>query len=170
MEGRTQGMIPSMTLYAPHITPRLRYIVDFCGKELFDQPIHITADRREFDLTPGPRINYSREPIPNVFSIVPSGLLFESGIKPQFVTCFELNGRKAFFRTEGDFPFDIFSAAFYLLSRYEEYLPHEKDVYGRFSHTASLAWREGFLDMPLINYWLLDLREVLMRRFPELSF
>lgn len=159
-----------MTLYAPHITPRLRYIVDFCSKELFDQPIRITADSREFDTIAGPRINYSHERIANAFSIAPSGLLFESGIKPHVIACFGLNGRKAFFPTEGDFPFDIFSAAFYLLSRYEEYLPHEEDVYGRFSHTGSLAWREDFLDMPLVNYWLLDLRDALARRYPELRF
>jgi len=36
----------------------------------------------------------------------------------------------AFFKSEGDYPFDIFSAVFYLLSRYEEYLPYKKDMYG----------------------------------------
>lgn len=159
-----------MTLYSPYITPRLRYIVDFCSKELFDQPIRITADRGEFDAIMGPRINYSHEHIPDAFSIAPCGLLFESGIHPQDIVCFELSGRKAFFPTEGDFPFDIFSAAFYLVSRYEEYLPHEKDVYGRFPHTGSLAWREGFLDMPLVNYWLLDLRDAMTRRYPALGF
>ena len=159
-----------MTLYALHITPRLRYIVDFCSKELFDQPIRITDDRAEFDAIRGPRINYSHEIIPNTFSISPAGLLSESGIAAKTITCFEVNGRKAFFPAEGDFPFDIFSAAFYLLSRYEEYLPHEKDEYGRFSHTGSLAWRERFLDSPLVNYWLLDLRDALARRYPDLSF
>jgi uncharacterized protein DUF7033 len=159
-----------MTLYAPHITPRLRYIVDFCSKELFDLPIRITDDRVEFDATEGPRINYSGETIAHAFFISPAGLLSGSGITPQVVTCFEVNGRKAFFPTEGDFPFDIFSAAFFLLSRYEEYLPHEKDEYGRFSHTGSLAWREGFLDTPLVNYWLLDFRDALVRHYPDINF
>ncbi|HLZ88769.1 MAG TPA: hypothetical protein VKQ52_16045, partial [Puia sp.] len=31
-------------------------------------------------------------------------------------------------------------------------------------------WREGFLDLPLVNYWLLDLRETLTRKFPGLVF
>ncbi len=55
-----------------------------------------------------------------------------------------------------DFPFDIFAATFYLLSRYEEYLPHEKDMYGRYAHENSLAFKEGFLKLPLINIWLRD--------------
>src|SRR5579872_1100854 len=168
--GPSVGDDPPMTLYAPHITPRLRYIVDFCSKELFDEPIRITDDLGEFNATRGPRINYSHVSIVPAFSISPAGLLSESGITPRVITCFEANGRKAFFPAEGDFPFDIFSAAFYLLSRYEEYLPHEKDEYGRFSHTGSLAWREGFLDTPLVNYWLMDLRDALARRYPQLSF
>ncbi len=70
-------------------------------------------------------------------------------LRPVFVhktiECFDINFHKAFFETSGDFPFDIFAASFYLLSRYEEYLPHEKDMYGRYAHTNSLAFREHFL-------------------------
>jgi hypothetical protein len=53
-----------------------------------------------------------------------------------------------------DFRFDIFSASFYLLSRYEEYLPHEKDKYGRYSCTNSLAYKENFLHLPIVNIWI----------------
>jgi hypothetical protein len=157
-----------MTLYCPDITPRLRWIIGFCSDQLFDYPIRITHDKEEFGRTAGPRINYSLSSIADVFTIRPAGLLFETTISPRSIHCFESNGRKAFFPTEGDFPFDLFSASFYLLSRYEEYLPHEKDSYDRFSHTGSLAWREGFLDIPLVNYWLRDLREALSRKYPDL--
>jgi hypothetical protein len=159
-----------MILYCAHNTPRLQYIIDFFSKELFDVPIRITTDRAEFDETAGPRIDYSATPDKDAFSIRPAAFLFESGITPQSITCFLHNGRKAFFPTEGDIPFDIFSAAFYLLSRYEEYLPHTLDSYGRFAHTNSLAWRENFLDLPLVNYWLQDLRVALARKYPGLIF
>ena len=163
-----------MILYSSDITPRLRWIICFFNDQLFEATagasIRITSDKAEFEMDPGPRINYSRDLVPNVFNIRPTGLLLETGIKPQSVTCFECEGRKAFFPTEGDLPFDIFAAAFYLLSRYEEYLPHEKDSYGRFAHTGSLAWREGFLDIPLVNYWLQHLRVALNRKYPDLIF
>lgn len=177
-----------MLLFCPHNTQRLKYIVDFCSKELFDTPIEITTDLAVFSVAPGPKINYSADPHPAAASsgagtasssdtphpaalhIRPAGLLFATGITPQSITCFDHNGRKAFFATSGDFPFDIFSAIFYLITRYEEYLPHEMDEYGRYAHTNSLAWREGFLDLPLVNYWLQDLREALSRRFPDLVF
>jgi len=67
-------------------------------------------------------------------------------IVPQPIDCFEYNGSKAFFKTEGHFDFDIFAASFYLLSRYEEYLPHTKDMYGRFAHENAIAFKEGFLN------------------------
>jgi hypothetical protein len=159
-----------MLLYSPHNTERLRYIVDCCTAELFDTPIGITTDLAAFSAAAGPKINYSDEALPGVLQIRPAGLLFATGVEPQHITCFDHNGRKAFFATGGDLPFDIFSAAFYLVTRYEEYLPHEKDGYGRYTHTASLAWREGFLDIPLVNYWLQDLREALAGKFPGLEF
>ena len=160
-----------MLLYCPHITPRLRYIVGFVSKELFDEPIVITVDKEEYERYPLARLNYSETAfLENDFFIRSTPLLFQSDIVPQPITCFELNYHKAFFETEGDFPFDIFAASFYLLSRYEEYLPHEKDEYGRYSHTASLAYREGFLNLPLINIWLQELKAALSRKYPDLTF
>lgn len=160
-----------MLLYCNTITPRLQYVVDFFSKELFDAPILITSDRSIFQHNDGPRLNYSSEVFTGaVFTIRPVGLLWEKGIRPQSIYCFDVHGRRAFFPTTGDFPFDVLAASFYLLSRYEEYLPHEKDEYGRYAHTNSLAFREGFLDQPLVNYWLLHLKQALAQRFPGLLF
>jgi hypothetical protein len=159
-----------MLVFCPHNTARLRYIVDFISNQLFDTPIGFTTDPAVFSAATGPKINYSDQSQPESLHIRPAGLLFATGIEPQSIICFEHNGRKAFFATDGDLPFDLFSAIFYLLTRYEEYLPHEKDVYGRYAHTNSLAWREGFLDIPLVNYWLTHLRETLTRKFPGLVF
>ena len=97
-------------------------------------------------------------------------LLFEDSIREQDVNCIEINYHKAFFETRGTLPFDIFAASFYLLSRYEEYLPHEKDQYGRFSHLGSIAYKEGFLNQPLVNIWLVEFRETLKSLFPFLKF
>ncbi|MBS1564770.1 MAG: hypothetical protein JST39_10290, partial [Bacteroidetes bacterium] len=160
-----------LLLYANTITPRLRYIVDFIGNELLPDPITITTDKQQFTSFTGPRINYSETDFSEEeFYIRPVSLLFEETIVPQQIECFELNYAKAFFATRGDCPFDVLAASFYLLSRYEEYLPHEKDAYGRYAHTNSLAYREGFLNLPLINLWLADLRKSLQLKFPSLLF
>ncbi|WP_431213180.1 DUF7033 domain-containing protein [Puia sp. P3] len=159
-----------MLLYSEHISPRLRYVAGFISKELLALPIRVTSDKEAFVTHDGPRINYSAENIPGTFRIIPVPLLSETNISPQNISCFEHHGRKAFFATGGNFPFDIFAASFYLITRYEEWLPHEKDEYGRYAHTNSLAWKEGFLGIPLVNYWLLDLKEALKAVYPNLVF
>src|SRR5579862_4204998 len=160
-----------MLLYAQHITPRLEYIIDFFGKELFIDPIRITTDKNEFISSARPKINYSDTEFSNEeFFLQTTPLLFEAGIRPLPIHCFELNYSKAFFHTSGDIPFDIFAATFYLLSRYEEYLSHEKDQYSRFPHTASLAYRENFLQIPLVNVWAQELKKSLLKKFPDLLF
>ncbi|MHA4812618.1 DUF7033 domain-containing protein, partial [Flavitalea flava] len=172
MEVGAGKLIPEcMLLYTPHITPRLRYIVDFIGKELFDSPIVITTDREEFSGAAVPRLNYSQTEIAESdFFIRPVSLLFESHIEDTLIECFELNYHKAFYETAGDFPFDIFAASFYLLSRYEEYLPHSKDEFGRFAHDQSLAFREGFLGIPLINIWMQEFKKALIKKHSGLNF
>ncbi len=160
-----------LLLYSPYITPRLRYIVDFIGGELFAEPIALTSDKEEYSRHPGPRLNYSDTEMDEAeFLILSTSLLKETGVRALEIECFELNFHKAFFPTEGDFPFDIFAAAFYLLSRYEEYLPGAPDEYGRFDHTRSLAWREGFLDIPLVNIWIQEFKKALGKKFPSLVF
>ncbi|HLZ86640.1 MAG TPA: hypothetical protein VKQ52_05360, partial [Puia sp.] len=85
-----------MLLFCPHNTPRLRYIVDFCAKELFNAPIRITTDWDEFTAAGDARINYSgHPPINEAVNITPTGLLFATGIDPQPITCFEYKDRKA---------------------------------------------------------------------------
>src|SRR4051812_46556248 len=122
-----------MLLYAQHITPRLVYIINFIGKEFFQEPIEFTTDKEYFKGYNHPKINYSTTAISDPeFWIYPVDLLFETGISKKEIICFKGQDYKAFFKTaNGDFSFDVFAGAFYLLSRYEEYLPHEKDSYGR---------------------------------------
>ena len=160
-----------MLLYSPNITARLQYIVGFISKELFDDPIVITNDKGFFIAYESPKINYSETEFSSEeFYIKPVPLLFENDIRNQFIHCFELNYHKAFYQTSGDFAFDVFAACFYLLTRYEEYLPHQKDGYNRYAHTNSIAFKENFLNEPLINIWLHELKLSLKQKFPGLFF
>ncbi len=108
------------------------------------------------------RINYSHQRLlQNELLIIPVGLMHESTIQPQVIEMVTWqhadstgDSLPAFFPSPGDVPFDLFGAAFYLLSRYEEYLPAKTDAYGRFAHTESIAFRESFLHRPLVNEWI----------------
>lgn len=160
-----------MLIYATSIQPRLRYIAEFISLELGDSLLLLTSDQVEFASYNGVKINYSNETITtDEFKISPAKLLFETEINEQQLDVFQSGAYKAIFKTQGDFKFDIFAASFYLLSRYEEYLPHKKDIYGRYAHENSLAFKEDFLDIPLVNLWLKHFKEVLISKFPGYRF
>jgi hypothetical protein len=160
-----------MLIYAHQTSPRLQYICKFIFGEQLAVGYSLTIDSESFKEHDGPKINYSDlEMDADIFTLRNHPLLFENDIKEQHTECFEQNGSKAFFKTVGsDYPFDILAASFYLLSRYEEYLPHKKDQYGRYAHENSLAFKEGFLQTAQINRWLNDFGKALQSKFPELT-
>ncbi len=160
-----------ISIFCVQLSSRLQYILDFIGSELFEQPIRVYTDKTEFIQCASAKINYSDHSFEaQIFHIKPVGLLFETGTKANVpvVTAFE--NTKALYPTDGHFPFDIFAASFYLLTRYEEYQVHQKDEFGRYAHTNSMAFREGFLNLPLINLWLASFKTELAAAFPELTF
>lgn len=76
---------------------------------------------------------------------------------------------KYFFKSSsGNLPFDVFGASFWLLSRYEEYLPFKANKYNVFDYHSSLAWQNDFLDKPLVNIWCAQLRNLLQNKFDSL--
>ncbi|MDB5209323.1 MAG: hypothetical protein JWQ30_150 [Sediminibacterium sp.] len=153
-------------VYTSQITARFSYIT----RELFPS-VELTDSTERFIAHLGVKISYSKEKFcSNTLWIVPYGLLAEKDIHQQKINCAEWKGKKMFFATGGDIPFDIFSASFYLLSRYEEYLPHELDEYGRYSHTNSIAYKEAFLITPLVNEWLKLLQVQLRERCSNSKF
>ncbi|MDB5201995.1 MAG: hypothetical protein JWQ27_1404 [Ferruginibacter sp.] len=158
-------------IYSPSSNPRLQYICRFIFAEQFGVTYNLTTHAESFSTHDGAKINYSDETLAGtIFQLRPHGLLSEADVRTQPIDCFEINGQKAFFATAGDYPFDIFSAAFYLISRYEEYLPHDLDMYGRYAHENSLAFREGFLKLPLVNIWLQQFAKSLTEKFGSLKF
>lgn len=160
-----------MLIFSKTSTSRLQYICKFIFGEQLGIGFSLTIDSEGFKSYEGPKINYSDVKMEgNIFQLRNHNLLFEKNIKPQVVDCFESNGQKAFFKTSGgDLEFDILAASFFLLSRYEEYLPHEKDMYGRYAHENSIAFKEGFIDQPLINQWIISFGIALKQKFPSLS-
>jgi hypothetical protein len=161
-----------MLIYSHTVSTRLQYICKFIFQEQLGAGMSLTIDSESFKNYDGPKINYSDLVMEgNMINIPNHSLLFEKTISSQTIECFETNGYKAFFKTEGsDFSFDIFAASFYLLSRYEEYLPHEKDMYGRYAYQNALAFKEGFLEQPLINRWINDFATTLKTIFPGITF
>ena len=131
-----------------------------------------TTKVEDFIKHSGPKITYTKQPLQNEFFIRSNDLLFEQGINDLQINVGDWEGIPCFFIAgeRSTIPFDIFSASFYLLSRYEEYLPHVKDLHGRFPPKESLAYQSGFLQQPVVDMWAFKLREKLKERFPDLEY
>jgi hypothetical protein len=48
---------------------------------------------------------------------------------------------------------DLLLSVIVTLSRFEETLPARRDLHGRFPSWSSIAWRDGFLDRPVVDEW-----------------
>jgi len=151
---------------------RLEYIAKHIFNAVLEVDFSIIGDKETFLRHDGACINYSNEDLHHSLQIVPNGLLFEKGVRkipnPEIS---QWNGYSCFFRqTQGDIPFDLFAASFYLLTLYEEYFPEQLDEHGRFDPKESLAYRNGFLEIPLIDRWAYLLKEELEKKYPDTKF
>jgi hypothetical protein len=149
-------------VYSHTTTPRLHYVLDFLSA-YYGAEFIVTTHLQEYEKAEGVKINYTPQPLStDTVWIEPQGLLFDKGVRPQAIRVFQhTNGYKAFYRAHGHTGFDLFSALFFLLTRYEEYGAPAKDAYGRYDYKNSVAYKEGFLYQPLVNTWLEDFRKVL---------
>jgi len=57
---------------------------------------------------------------------------------------------------------DVFAASFFMLTRWEEYVNKNRDTHNRFPATESLAYKEDFLDRPIVNELLEELKTKLL--------
>lgn len=160
-----------LLIYTHKITPRFMYIMKQLFTRILGLEILFTTKVEDFIKHTGPKITYTKQPLQNEFFIRSNGLLFENGINDINISMGQWEGVPCFFSTgEGSvLPYDIFAASFYLLSRYEEYVPHVKDVYGRFSYKESLAHQHNFLHLPVIDLWTQKLWLLLKERFPDID-
>ena len=158
-----------IVLYSPYITPRVKYAAALIFERLLGVELSFTEDANSIEGEAVVKVNYSKQDLPGFFQIMPCGLLFENMLSDQDLSFSEWNGLPVFYLTEGDLPFDILSATFFLVTRYEEYLPHQRDQHDRFDPKRSVAFKQDFLRQPLVNQWVEELRSVLAKKYPQLQ-
>lgn len=160
-----------LLIYTHKITPRFSYTMKHIFTRILGIEVSFTTKVEDFIKHSGEKITYTKQPLQNEFFIRSNDLLFEQGINDFQIVVSDWEGIPCFF-SAGDgstVPYDIFSASFYLISRYEEYLPHIKDQHGRFSPKDSIAYQNGFLQKPVVDMWAYKLLEKLKERFPDLE-
>ena len=161
-----------LLVYTSKITPRLKFVFKQICTRILNIPVSFTNVIEEFIAHDHLKMSYGSQPLGSEFFVRSNGLLSEQGLSDLELNVQTWEDTKCFFSSgeKSHIPFDIFAAAFYLLSRYEEYLPHVSDDFGRFMATESLAYNHRFLSQPVVDIWAYKLREVLQERFPDFKF
>lgn len=160
-----------LIIYAEKPTNRLIYTARFVFQECMGLRLRLTDDIREYSESILPGISYHPVRISSGFHIAASGFLNEKGVRGNVTTVSQSENYPVLFPQEADsdIPFDILSAVFFMISRYEEYTGLPADRYGRFDPSGSMAYKHGFLHIPVVDMWISDLEERLKARFPGLQ-
>lgn len=161
-----------LLVYTPKITPRLTYTFKHFFTRILLLEVNFTTKVDEFVAHSGLKITYAKQPLGTEFFIQSHSLLFQQGVNDIEINVSDWEETKCFFKQsdKSAIPFDVFAASFYLLSRYEEYLPFVKDKYERFTAHESLAYKNKFLDKPVIDIWAFKVRELLKKKFSDHQF
>lgn len=151
-------------------------MLDFIFKESTNVPFTVTDDELMFKQLAGGKINYSNQLIcTDETQILPNGLLAEEGhinMKPIIEWENKIPFLFAVSRAENkvNLSFDIFSAIFFMLSRYEEYKNPAKDEFGRYPAKESLASKHHFMHLPVVDIWVKDFLKLISLKNPTIVF
>jgi hypothetical protein len=172
----------SILIYSHIVSRRFQYITNEILKRILGFDLQITSSKEDYLQSDLPKINYSYTPLAErEIYIIPQGLLFEEGINNIQSPVLPLNSPSGDAYTAYCPPIekndtritlseDILATSFFLLSRYEEYLPFSADAHGRFTAKESMAKKQGFLYRPLINEWALELGNLIESLFENVTY
>src|SRR5690554_2221386 len=109
-------------VYSEVITPRIEYIFRLIFVQILRVEVIFTTNPGEFLYSEYPKINYSQKKFSDEIYIKPHGLLSQNILKKIEIKPVKYKGETFFFESSPDsvFPFDMFAASFYLVTRYEE--------------------------------------------------
>ena len=161
-----------LLVYTTQITPRIHYIFDFIFNDILGTEFRLTTNKEEFIKSDAAKLNYSNAPFGNEVFVPAAGLLFEKGIREQELSFNLWNEIPVLFYSHPRYaiPFDLFAASFYMVTRYEEYLPHIRDLYERYNPSAAVAVKKKFVQKPVVDLWVMQLKELLSKKIPGIKF
>lgn len=163
----------TVVVYSDHTGSRLSYILDWLLTERLQLNYIICTDKA--NAAPGGHCIAYGKTVEGMPSIPDTGLLCAPAagdtataltIRPGIITpaIGQWNDLPTLFAEDDDrytLPFDLFSAAFYLISRYEEYQPYTPDKHGRYPAIESILFKNGWLTRPIVDEWLHAFRQLM---------
>ncbi len=162
-----------LLIHVQKVTPRVSYTFKQICKRILGIDVSLTSKIETFIAHDGPKLSYGKQPLGKELYFQSVDLLFEHGLNDIDIQVFDWEETKCFFEVKNPdsaLPYDIFAATFYLLTRYEEYLPHVKDNLGRFPATESIGYTNNFLEDPVVDIWAFKFKKILLEKYIDLQF
>ncbi len=163
---------PDILVFSHIDHPRLNYILDWIICDCWKQTYLLTTDEKMALEWSGPRLAYT--PVdPHIRPWIvadSSGFSDHNNVSPNDVV-WKDDHPWIFYQpdTQASLPADILAGAFWFLSRVEEYGSVHPDSHGRFPAYESLAYVCKFLDRPIVDEWMLLLRNLIAEEYAEWS-
>lgn len=157
-----------LTIYIPELSSRCAYVFDHIFGNIAGIDYRIVNDRELFLAADGAKISYTSFAVSDEVFFMQDTLLFTEGISKFQPDVIRFSGHVCLFPLNNErsaLPYDPFASAFYMLSRYEEYLPHTTDEHGRFETDQSLAFQSDFLNIPVVEYWIEDIFFAIKKKY-----
>lgn len=149
-------------IYSERSSPRLLYVLNWLLKGRFHTEYTLVHDA-DMDC----HISYGRKN-KNALYVPDAGLLWQQGISPHEIKTGSWQDIPTLYADAvGDIPFDIFSAIFFLLSRYEEYYSFTPDKHDRYPATESILYKMGCLQRPIVDEWVEALRDIMNMQYAQ---
>jgi len=152
-----------LLVFVPKKTSRIRFVFRLVFKDLLKIKCTLTTNLDEFLSADTAKLVYADKLYSDDIFIKSSGLLFQKGIENIEVEHINYDDNIALFpvyEKNSSLPFDVFSAIFYLVSRYEEYQPYVRD----------LSARLNILDKPMVNIWAKMVKNIILKKYPSFIF
>ncbi len=142
--------MPVVQIHIPQTSPRIHYVAQFLFEQVLKLEYVLVEDAAAGELF------FSDSSGQKKIAFRTSGIFSETGITASRKE--EALQALVQYRDDGLLPETFPDLVFFLLSRYEEYLPFEPDRHGRFPATESVLLQSGLLHIPVIEEWIKQLR------------
>jgi len=141
---------------------RLRFTCDTVFRQWLNVPYTLVKDESETPVD-STLISYGTISEKATINLYEEGLLRETDLRKELPEISVRENLPVVFPSdteEYDFGFDLLSAVFFCLSRYEEHLIRDRDRHGRFESSSSVF--KEFVDTPYVDLWIWILEKRLL--------
>ncbi|RDC57054.1 hypothetical protein DU508_07620 [Pedobacter chinensis] len=159
-----------LIIFSSILTPRIKYIFNFIFKDILKAEVEFTGNVQHFLQSDQVKISYGEQPLADEIFFKSTSILFSNKVDELNIRTTLFGEYQAPFPVQNSpFPFDVFAASFFMISRYEEYL-HQKRTNEDFKANKSYQYKWKILERPIIDEWAFLIKNIIRKKHPNFKF